>query len=50
MLERAMWTEDIRTIVINTAWPHYKADEGMIKRYGMIGKEAIMESREVFYG
>ena len=32
---------------INTAWPHYKADETLMKGYGAIGKEAIVEGREV---
>ena len=32
---------------INSAWPHYKADEDLMKQYGKLAAEAIKESREV---
>jgi len=32
---------------INTAWPHYQADDDLMKKYLLIGKEGIKESKEV---
>jgi hypothetical protein len=32
---------------INTAWPHYKADDDLMKKYLIISKEGIKESKEV---
>jgi hypothetical protein len=32
---------------INAAWPHYKADEALMKGYGAIGAVAGKESKEV---
>jgi hypothetical protein len=33
---------------INAAWPHYKADETLMKGFGAIGAEAGKEGKEVF--
>ena len=33
---------------INAAWPHYKADEALMKAYGSMGMVAGKESMEVF--
>jgi hypothetical protein len=32
---------------INAAWPHYKAEEDTMKRYGKMAMEAAKEGREV---
>jgi hypothetical protein len=32
---------------INAAWPGYKADEAMMKKYGSIAKDSINESKVV---
>ena len=32
---------------INAAWPHYKADEALMKGFGTLGIAAGKESREV---
>jgi hypothetical protein len=32
---------------INAAWPHYKADEVLMKGFGAIGQEAGKEGKEV---
>jgi hypothetical protein len=32
---------------VNAAWPHYKADEALMKSYGSMGAVVVKESREV---
>lgn len=32
---------------INAAWPHYKADAGLMKKYGGLGQRVGAEGKEV---
>jgi hypothetical protein len=32
---------------INAAWPHYKADDDLMKGFGVVGAAASQESRQV---